>query len=336
MSRITVIIPVYKVESYLRRCVDSILSQTFSDFDIILIDDKSPDQCGVICEEYKMNDPRINVIHHKENLGLSAARNSGIDWAMNNSDSQWITFVDSDDWVTPIYLEALYEAVQGYGISVCRYIKTDGSTISSEITYTVLYKNTVESFQRPSEITSVAGGKLYLKDLFIVVRYPIGKLHEDEFVTYRLLFQFEIIPFIPQQLYNYYTNPDGIIHRPWTPQRMDILEAIEEQIAFFENKKYVDLAHRRFQALISISRTSLKNIKASGDLNDQEKYTLRKYIRKRLRRILLKYHKYHWASPFNRGDDLWLYSDTFTSVHLVHMLWRKLKHFYHSISQSNN
>ena len=119
MACISVVVPVYKVESYLSRCVDSILSQTFTDFNLILIDDRSPDKCSQICDEYAKTDSRIHVIHHDRNLGLSAARNSGIDWVFAESNSEWITFVDSDDWVHPLYLDALFNSVHNHSISVC-------------------------------------------------------------------------------------------------------------------------------------------------------------------------------------------------------------------------
>ncbi|MCD7802997.1 MAG: glycosyltransferase [Clostridiales bacterium] len=111
MPEISVIVPVYKVEPYLRRCVDSILNQTFQDFELILVDDGSPDHCPAICDEYAGRDSRIVVIHQK-NAGLSAARNAGIDWVFANSDSKWISFVDSDDWVTPTYLSLMISALQ--------------------------------------------------------------------------------------------------------------------------------------------------------------------------------------------------------------------------------
>ena len=89
MPSISVIVPVYKVEAFLPRCVDSILAQTFSDFELLLVNDGSPDNCPVICEEYARKDPRVRVLH-QENQGLSAARNSGIDWVFEHSDSQWL------------------------------------------------------------------------------------------------------------------------------------------------------------------------------------------------------------------------------------------------------
>ena len=103
MPSVSVIVPVYDVEKTIRRCVDSILAQTYTDYELILVDDGSPDACGAICDEYAVKDSRVHVIH-QENGGLSAARNAGIDWAFANTESQYLTFIDSDDWVHPLYL----------------------------------------------------------------------------------------------------------------------------------------------------------------------------------------------------------------------------------------
>ena len=110
---LSIIVPVYKVESYLARCVDSILAQTVSDFELILVDDGSPDRCGAICDEYAARDPRVRVIH-KENGGLSSARNAGIDIARG----QWLGFVDSDDWITPDCYEKLLACAQRQNVKL--------------------------------------------------------------------------------------------------------------------------------------------------------------------------------------------------------------------------
>lgn len=115
MPTISVIVPVYKVEPYLNRCVDSILRQTYQDFELILVDDGSPDRCGEICDEYARQDSRIHVIH-KENGGLSDARNAGIDWVEANSDSRWLIFADSDDWVHPELLARLLDAATAFDL----------------------------------------------------------------------------------------------------------------------------------------------------------------------------------------------------------------------------
>ena len=106
MPKISVIVPVYNVEKYLHQCVKSILAQTFSDFELILVDDGSPDSSGAICDEYASKDARVRVIH-KENGGVSSARNAGLDWVYENSNSEYIAFIDSDDWIEKDYLQQL-------------------------------------------------------------------------------------------------------------------------------------------------------------------------------------------------------------------------------------
>ena len=130
MAEISVIVPVYKVEAFLGRCVDSILSQSFSDFELILVDDGSPDNCGKMCEDYAKQDDRIHVIHQK-NGGLSAARNTGIDWTFKHSESRWLAFVDSDDWVHPDYLKILYNTAKHTSckLSACGFFKTEGERV---------------------------------------------------------------------------------------------------------------------------------------------------------------------------------------------------------------
>ena len=132
MPEISVIVPVYKVEPYLCRCVDSILAQTFTDFELILVDDGSPDNCGAICDEYAAKDERIHVIH-QENQGQAAARNHALDWVFINSKSEYISFVDSDDWIHSRYLELLVEGIRRYNVNICQcgYFETESSNPES-------------------------------------------------------------------------------------------------------------------------------------------------------------------------------------------------------------
>lgn len=222
---ISVIVPVYKVEKYIDRCVNSILKQTFKDFELILVDDGSPDKCGKICDEYAKKDDRIIVIH-KTNGGLSDARNVGIDWAMKNSNSEWITFIDSDDWVHVDYLMNLLTATvdNNIDISVCSYINTTGETnVEKENSpLNIELRGTEEFFINNNVNAVVAWGKLYKKNLWIDIRYPYGKIHEDEFTTHKVLFKIKNIAYISQNLYYYYTNQNGIMHQKWTPKRLDL------------------------------------------------------------------------------------------------------------------
>ena len=166
MSIISVIVPVYKAEPYLRRCVDSILNQTFRDIKLILVDDGSPDNCGVICDEYAQKDVRVHVIH-QENGGVSSARNAGLDWAFANDHSSWLAFIDSDDWVCPTYFQRLIEASVRHeaDISCCHYVEMKVDTIyhpepgSSEQMATEAYW---KHYPSPSV---VPWGKIYRKNL---------------------------------------------------------------------------------------------------------------------------------------------------------------------------
>lgn len=234
MAAISVIVPVYNVEAYLSRCVESILGQSFSDLELVLVDDGSPDRCGEICDMYARQDTRVHVIH-RNNGGLSAARNSGIDWVMAHSESQWITFVDSDDWLERSFLLNLYTAVQETGctLSACEYYITQGEIKQSEnITHAQVMTADEYYCKDGIHAAAVACAKLYQKSLFQSIRYPLGKLHEDEFVTYRMVYAAEKVAYLSEALYAYYQNPEGIMLSKWNPRRLHILEATQQQLEY--------------------------------------------------------------------------------------------------------
>lgn len=252
MSEISVIVPVYKVENYLHRCVESILKQTFNNFDLILIDDGSPDNCGMICDEYARKNSRIHVIHQK-NSGLSAARNSGIEWAFRHSDSKWLTFIDSDDWIHPQMLQWLHKAAceTGIFVSICGYYETESNTLEVDTSQIKIKQWKTEDFYLQRNVNAtIACGKLYKKECFKNIRYPIGKIHEDEYVTYRVLFNYSQIAVVEAPLYAYFQNPESIMHSEWTPQKLDALEAIEMQIKFFKKRKMKEIYKNRIRGYI--------------------------------------------------------------------------------------
>ena len=183
MSEISVIVPVYKVEPYLRRCVDSILAQTFPDIEVILVDDGSPDGCPAICDEYAQLDKRVKVIHQK-NQGVSAARNAGLDWVFANSDSQWISFVDSDDWVHPRFLAYLYQAAVEYNvkISVCSAEKADKYTAPSrDATYSFETYNAL-SFLSRRHCLDLLYGINFIKNYYSSLNdFPLGSYTKTSF-----------------------------------------------------------------------------------------------------------------------------------------------------------
>lgn len=325
VAEISVIVPVYKVEKYLKRCVDSILRQTYSDFELILVDDGSPDRCGIICDEYAKQDERIHVIHQK-NGGLSAARNAGIDWAFSNSDSEWINFIDSDDWVHPQYLEVLVNAVKRdqTAVSGGSMKWTNGEELPETIDTASKVWKTRDYYLQKTVDATVAYAKLYRKDCFRNIRYPLNKLHEDEFITYRILFEYEEISVVDQPIYAYYQNEAGIIRSKWKPGRLDAIEAMDEQTAFFMKRGDADIARERFLSLLYIIAINQDSIMESNELSGKERRKYLRQLRKQLRENLIKYRKYRWV-PFwsNRP----VYAGASVVLGAARQIWLKIKPF---------
>lgn len=242
---ISVIVPIYKVEEYLEHCVASITAQTHKKLEIILVDDGSPDNCGAMCDAWAEKDSRIRVIH-KENGGLSDARNAGLEIASGD----YIAFVDSDDWIEPELYERLLTVLQKENADICacnilscypdrrevwgcrEYTAGDSQTFLA-----MLYSDTAFPVS--------AWNKLYRRKCWKGIRFPVGKLCEDAFTTYLLVDQAERIVQIPDALYCYRIRPGSIMTAPFHPQRMDEEEAWRCNYRFVE-KHYPRLRKRAF------------------------------------------------------------------------------------------
>ena len=287
MPTISVIVPVYKVEKYIHRCVDSILGQTYADFELILVDDGSPDNCGAICDEYAAKDSRVVVIH-QENGGLSAARNAGIDWAFANSDSQWLSFIDSDDWVHPEYLQRLLDAAMEHNVavSICGYAETSGTfpEISPDTTTPVLW-NSEDFYVKDSLHCTYAWGKLYRRDCFQVIRYPVGRLYEDQFTTYKILFHFKSLSVITVPLYAYFTNMDGITKSGIGRFCIDHYDGLVDQIEYFRCAGYQRAERAQICELMLKLQNKLEWFEKNPGAND-DFLRLMKQIR---RKAILRY-----------------------------------------------
>ena len=205
---ISIIVPVYKTGQYLPRCIESILSQTYRDLDIILIDDGSPDNSGKICDEYAEKDGRVRVFH-KENGGVSSARNLGLEKAREKS-SEYIGFIDSDDWIEAEMYENLLDALTGSGadIAACRYFgqKTTGTGQQ------ILSKNEAISANIEGRINNTVFNKLYKTKVFENIEFPVGKKYEDLAIFYRILFNAEKITVLQDEYYHWCINPNSITH----------------------------------------------------------------------------------------------------------------------------
>ena len=210
---ISVIVPVYKVEEYLPRCIDSILAQTYKNLEIILVDDGSPDKCPAICDEYAKKDSRIKVIH-KKNGGLSDARNAGLDLCSGEK----ICFIDSDDYVSPRYVEDLYGQMMktNSDLVLCGFVKVfqdgtfgeperlEGGIIAEEEYWNAMYGDAPVNY-------IVAWNKLYDRRLFEKVRYAKGRINEDEIILHQIISKCHIVSAIRECDYFYLVRDDSIM-----------------------------------------------------------------------------------------------------------------------------
>lgn len=236
---VSIVVPIYKVENYLKKCVDSIINQTYKSLEIILVDDGSPDNCGVICDEYKKMDKRIKVIH-KKNGGLSDARNRGLDVATG----EYICFVDSDDFVSELYIEKLLKKAlkEKADIVACnfQYIDELGKIwVRKEKEDKVYFsKEAIKDIFTTTQDTEVMMcNKIYKKNLFVDnnIKFPVGKLHEDNFTTYKLYDKANKIILINDKLY-YYLQRNNSIMSTFNKRRLDILLALEEIKEYFKDR----------------------------------------------------------------------------------------------------
>ena len=301
MPEVSIIVPVYKTEPYLRRCVDSILRQTFTNFELILVDDGSPDLCGSICDDYK-KDGRVKVIH-QANAGLSAARNAGIELALTSS-SRYIMFVDSDDWIHSAMLESLINGIKRYkkDIGVCWSQKV--SEYEDEQSYNLSQCKliTPEEFfvMSPADAT-VAWGKLYYKQLFKDARYPIGRIHEDLFLTHLVLFKESEIVLIDQPLYYYFINNDGLSKTPSMKKKKDAIEGQRLRLQYFKENGFLQAFEYEYNNPSCIAR-EIKAIDEGIVPEIEKKAVLQRRLRETLKnqKISLTGHEwlYELAYPY--------------------------------------
>ena len=238
---VSVIVPIYKTEPYIRKCIDSIMNQTYTYLEIILIDDGSPDQSGAICDEYAKRDGRVRVIH-KENGGLSDARNVGIDSATG----EYLMFVDSDDYIAPDMTEVLLKALvdNGADMSLCSYIYIDENEVEiperigqSPVKREVLTREqALEKLAEPRYwYYVVAWAKLYKRELFQTIHFPKGKIHEDEFVMHYLIGKCQKVACVPEAYYWYVQHQGSIMSNRNALSYLYVGEAYLDRALFLSN-----------------------------------------------------------------------------------------------------
>ncbi|WP_215698772.1 glycosyltransferase [Clostridium sp. MCC353] len=246
----SIIVPIYKVEKYLRKCINSILLQTYRNIEIILVDDGSPDACGAICDEYRQIDSRITVVH-KVNGGLSDARNEGLKY----SHGEYIFFVDSDDWLDADYCNAaIYDLESNNAdVVVFGYNKVNEENNLVEVCCALMpqYLSKVEALRGLIEgkIDNYAWNKAYRKKVFNGIKYPIGMLWEDIGTTYRVFEQCEAIYIANRVTYNYLIRKGGITGMHSFKADIDIFIQRKDQYNFLKDR-YPDMAMMALPVLV--------------------------------------------------------------------------------------
>ena len=257
---VSVIVPVYKVEAYLDECMESIVKQSYSRLEIILIDDGSPDRCPQMCDAWKARDARVKVIH-KPNGGLSDARNAGLDICTG----EYIAFVDSDDWINPEMYQRMVETIEREGADICacniisvypnREVSWGGKTYTvgdSEKMLDLLYSDSVYPV--------CAWNKLYRRELWDGFRFPVGKICEDAFTTFLLLHKAEKIVQITDALYYYRIRSESIMTAAFSHKSMDEEEAWRKNYEFIK-ENYPKLYRKSFTFYLQSVNVLLHRIK---------------------------------------------------------------------------
>lgn len=254
---ISIIVAVFNSEKYLPRCIESILAQTFTNYELILVNDGSTDNSGEVCDNYAGLDNRVKVIH-KENGGTASSRNAGVDIAKG----KYIGFVDNDDYINQFMFETLYSHAIKHSadIVVCDFLDVDGSTSintkTSYSNYNVVNLNNIEAlnyiYTTEGVKFIVVWNKLYKRNLFKNIKYEVGKLHEDETVAHKLLYECEKITYLKTELYYYVNRKGSITNLPYNIRRFDGVYTLNDRVDFFRNKNELDLHQKALKHYLQV------------------------------------------------------------------------------------
>lgn len=314
---VSVIVPVYNVEKYLDRCMKSILGQTYSNLEIILVDDGSIDKSSIICDKYKEIDERVRVIH-KDNGGLSDARNVGIDISTGN----YITFIDSDDSVERDMIEYLLQLIKRYNtkMAICshnvvfyegEFIKSLGNN-KEEI---LSAKECIEKMLYHKNVDTSAWAKLYHSSLFNDIKYPKGKLFEDIGTTYKFFLKSKFIACGYKSKYNYYVRSNSIVTGNFSIRKLDLLEMTdrmgEDVLSIFPELEKSVLRRRIYARFSTLNQMiNVVNYK-------KEKKEIISFIKRNGYKILLNF-----SVPIRDKVAIIL---LYINEHLYEFCWKKIK-----------
>ena len=281
-KKISIIVPIYNVEQYLDKCVESLVNQTYKNLEIILVDDGTKDKSGEMADLWSIKDDRIKVIH-KKNGGLSDARNAGIKIATG----EYIAFVDSDDWANYKMYEILTRNLEKYNadISVCAVKKVyeedvvnEKQVVNKDI-YVFTAEEALENLIDEGILKQTVWNKLYKREVIDGIYFEFGKIHEDEFWTYQIFGKCEKIVYTYEQLYYYLQRSGSIMDKPFSMSRLDALEARNNRLNYIK-KKFPKLEIKAKKSLFFSCLYQYQSMLKSEKLEEQKKYeqVIKKYI----------------------------------------------------------
>lgn len=272
MPRLSIIVPVYKVEQYIHKCVESILAQGFKDFELLLVDDGSPDNCGKICDEYAQKDERIRVIH-KENGGLSDARNFGIEAAKG----EVLSFIDSDDYIDSHMYEEMLEYMDKHDLDV---VCADVYIVRGEKLKFKPRYNEDKIFVDKEAINEILDGsldnsacnKIYKRSVVADVRYPKGRVYEDVATTYKIIFNSKRVGYMCKPYYYYIKRESSIVASSFNSKsRYDQFLGYKERLSFAEANELESAEVCRKHA-VSTALSTLTAFYANGEDEASERF----------------------------------------------------------------
>lgn len=312
-NKISIIVPIYNVEKYLDKCIQSIINQTYKNLEIILVDDGSPDNCGEICDKYAGMDGRIKVIH-KKNGGLADARNYGIEQMTGDC----VAFVDSDDYIHPQMYERMVYAMEQKNadivISSWKHVYEDKDEdikiLSEKADISIWEKYSMQNmyFDNPDKriMLTVAWNKLYKKDVFDTLRFPKGKVHEDEFTTFKTLYNADKVVYIDDELYFYLVRNVSIMG-DFNLKRFDIFDAYCEKLRFYNENHENELMKK----VVKISMHMLVQYNEWMDKSDKESKNKFIYYYNMLKKEIMKISK-KTDCKFTMKMEIFMFSKSFS------------------------
>lgn len=281
MDKISIIIPMYNAEKYIKRCLESIFEQTYKNIEIVIVDDGSTDNSYNICKKYEQQNKKIKLFHKKNN-GVSSARNYGL----KKCTGKYLCFVDSDDYIEKYYIQQLYKAIKDNNtkISQCAInivddnLKKINNKGYSHSFITNGKKLIIDTFNNEEIGNIVLWNKMYERSLFNNIQFPNGKNYEDEFITYKILYKENRISIIPDKLYNYRKHINSITNSKYTLKNLEGLEALIEKINFFKKNNEIFLYIMTINEFLEFTRQNyICLIKYVSNSTSYQKKLIQKY-----------------------------------------------------------